>query len=48
MIYFTNKILNVLGINSEISDAVKGDNNWEIINVSYDPNKEKSVNKYNQ
>jgi len=32
---FYQQSLTVLGINSEIVDTVKGDNNWEIINVTY-------------
>ena len=40
---FYKQNLNVLGINSEISDAVKGDNNWEIINVSYDRKQKEKV-----
>ena len=40
---FYKQNLTVLGINSEIMDPVKGDNNWEMINVTYERKQKEKV-----
>ena len=41
-LFFENEI-NVLGINSEISSIIKGDNKWDIINVNHENKSKEKV-----
>ena len=46
---FFQQSLNVLGINSEIIESVKGENKWEIMNITYDKKKKrKEINSNDQ